>query len=162
MLRDLDKKLPMAKNFRYHEFIKSATARRNGIILDPNEHEWQSIERTANIILQPVREKFGPIRITSGYRSVELCKLVGSSPNSNHVRGEAVDFEPLKHGVRMIDIVKWIHDNLMYRELIAEYFPDGWIHAAYRFNGNVRKLKLKDPTHSYSRVTMSDLFYLYN
>lgn len=162
MLRDLNAKLPMAPNFRYKEFVRSDTASRLGIRNVPNELEWQSIERVAGNIIQPVRDQFGPIRITSGYRCVELCLKVGSSPRSNHVRGEAIDFEPVSSKVRLIDIIKWIHMNLEYRELIAEYFPNGWVHAAYRLNKNVRKLKLKDSQHNYSAITMGDLLKIYN
>jgi zinc D-Ala-D-Ala carboxypeptidase len=162
MLRNLDEKLPMAPNFRYREFVRSATALRLGIRNIPNEREWQSIERVAGNIIQPVREHFGPIRITSGYRSVQLCLEVGSSSKSNHVRGEAIDFEPVSSKVKLIDIIKWIHTNLDYREMIAEYFPGGWVHAAYRLNKNVRKLKLKDDTHNYSTISMPELLRIYN
>jgi hypothetical protein len=161
MLRDLDKKLPMAPNFRYYEFVKSETALRRGIKNEPNEQQWQSIERLAGNILQPIRNEFGSIKITSGFRCVELCLAVGSSPNSNHTRGEAADFEPVSSRTRLIDIVEWLHNNLQYRELIAEYFPHGWVHAAYRLNHNVKKLKLKDNTHNYSTVSMPQLLNIY-
>ncbi len=43
-------------------------------------------------LLQPLRNRYGkPIRVTSGYRCPELNKLVGGSPNSQHMRGEAAD-----------------------------------------------------------------------
>jgi len=161
MSRNLNKKLPMAPNFKYYEFIKSDTALRHGIKNEPNENQWHSIERVAGNILQPVREQFGPIKITSGFRCVELCYKVGSSATSNHTRGEAVDFEPVYSDIKLVDIIEWIHNNLQYRELIAEYFPHGWIHAAYRINKNVKKLKLKDPTHSYSKITIPELVKLY-
>jgi len=161
MLRNLEDKLPMAPNFRYKEFVRSATALRLGIRNIPNEQQWQSIERVAGNIIQPVREKFGPIRITSGFRSVQLCLEVGSSAKSNHTRGEAIDFEPVSSKVRLVDVLKWIHTNLDYRELIAEYFPNGWVHAAYRLNKNVRKLKLKDDRHSYSVVSMPYILNIY-
>ena len=99
MLRDLNTKLPMAPNFRYKEFVRSSTALRLGIKNIPNEHQWQSIERVAGNIIQPVREKFGRIRITSGFRSIKLCKAIGSSINSNHTRGEAIDFEPVNSDI---------------------------------------------------------------
>jgi len=162
MLRDLNKKLPMAPNFKYREFVKSDTAMRLGIRNIPNEQQWQSIERVAGNIIQPVREKFGMIRITSGFRSVELCQAIGSSPKSNHTRGEALDFEPVSSNIRLVDIIKWIHTNLDYRELIAEYFPGGWVHAAYRLNKNVRKLKLKDKRHSYASVSMPYILNIYD
>jgi len=161
MLRDLEAKLAMAPNFRYKEFVRSATALRLGIRNIPNEQQWQSIERVAGNIIQPVRERFGPVRITSGFRSVELCLQVGSSARSNHTRGEAIDFEPVSSKVRLVDVLKWIHTNLDYRELIAEYFPNGWVHAAYRQNKNVRKLKLKDDRHSYSVVSMPYILNIY-
>lgn len=161
MLRDLNKKLPMAPNFRYIDFVKSSTATRLGIVNVPNEQQWQSIERVAGNIIQPVRNQFGPIIITSGFRCVELCLKIGSSPTSNHAKGEAVDFEPLNKNIPLIDVVEWIHRNLPYRELIAEFFPGGWIHAAFRLNKNVGQLKLKDSHHNYSRVSIQELIKLY-
>jgi len=161
MLRDLEKKLPMAPNFKYKEFVKSETALRLGIKNEPTENEWQSIERVAGNILQPVRDKFGPITITSGFRSVELCLAVGSSAKSNHTRGEAVDFEPVNSDIQLITIIEWLHNNLPYRELIAEYFPNGWIHAAFRMNKNVGKLKLKDDSHNYSTLSINELLKIY-
>jgi hypothetical protein len=161
MLRDLEAKLPMAPNFRYKEFVRSVTALRYGIRNIPNEEQWQSIERVAQNIIQPVRDHFGPMRITSGFRSVQLCLKVGSSARSNHTRGEAVDFEPVNSKIRLIDVLKWIHTNLDYRELIAEYFPNGWVHAAYRLNNNIGKLKLKDDRHSYEVVTMPYILNIY-
>lgn len=161
MLRDLDKSLPMAPNFKYIDFVKSSTAARYGIENVPNEKQWQSIERVAGNIIQPVRNQFGPIIITSGFRCVELCMKIGSSPTSNHVKGEAVDFEPMNRNIKLIDVVEWIHRNLPYRELIAEYFPNGWVHVAYRLNKNVGQLKLKDRRHNYSRVSMPDLLNIY-
>lgn len=42
--------------------------------------------------LQALRTAFGrPIRITSGYRCLEHNKAVGGAPNSNHLKGLAVD-----------------------------------------------------------------------
>lgn len=161
MLRDLEQSLPMAPNFKYIDFIKSSTAARHGISNSPNEHQWQAIERVAGRIIQPVRNKFGPIVITSGYRCVELCLKVGSAPTSNHVRGEAIDFEPLNKNVKLITIIKWIHRNLPYREMIAEFFPHGWVHVAYRSNKNIGQLKLKDNDHNYSRVSINELSNLY-
>jgi len=162
MLRDLEQHLPMAPNFRYLDFVKSSTAARYGIWnIPPTEEHWQSIERVAGNILQPVRNEFGPIVITSGYRCVELCLKVGSSPTSNHVRGEAIDFEPLNRNIKLITIIEWIDRNLPYRELIAEFFPIGWVHAAYRLNKNVKQMKLKDESHNYSRISMPELLTLY-
>jgi len=141
-------------NFRYREFTKSSIAKRFGIKNIPNDSNWYNIELLVQNVLQPIRNEFGPIRITSGFRSVELCRKIGSSPNSNHTRGQAADIEPYDSSVQLVDIMKFVYDNLEYRELIAEYFPDGWIHVAYRAGDNNKQLKLKDRDHNYSRVGM--------
>lgn len=148
-------------NFQYKEFTKSNTALRKGIANIPNNDQWESVERLTLNILQPVREKFGRMRITSGFRSPELCIAVGSSRSSNHCRGEAADFEPLRNNVTLYQVLAWIYRNLEFRELIAEYFPDGWIHVAYREGANEKILKLKDQNHNYSRVDLSYIQKIY-
>ena len=160
-LRDLDSKIPGAPNFRYKEVVKSDTALRLGIENIPNEKQWQCIEKTAKLIVQPVREKFGGIKITSGFRSVQLCIEIGSSRTSNHTRGQAIDFEPVNPKIKLFDILEWIHNNLKYRELIAEFLPSGWIHCAYREGDNSRILKLKDNNHHYKRVNLEYIRKIY-
>jgi len=161
MLRDLEANIPGAYNFKYKEFIKSDIALRYGIKNEPNEDQWRCIEDLAIHILQPVRNKFGPIRITSGFRCIELCNKIGSNSKSNHTRGQAADFEPFYDDVSLYEIMEWIHNNLDYRELIAEFFPSGWIHCAYREGGNIKVLKLKDKSHNYERVKLLVIAEMY-
>lgn len=71
-------------------------------------------------ILEPVRAKFGPVAVTSAYRSPEHNQELGSmgyhsSNTSQHVLGEAADF--VIHGVKMLDVYNYIKDNLTYGEL---------------------------------------------
>ena len=59
-----------APNFTYEEFLRSDTAQREGIQNIPDKDcVWCNMEYLAREVLQPVRDKFGPIRVTSGYRS---------------------------------------------------------------------------------------------
>lgn len=157
----LKAKIPGAPNFTYGEFLKSSTALRKNIDNTPNEAQWGCIEALAQKILQPLREEFGGIRITSGFRSIALCEAIGSNKYSNHARGQASDIEPLISTVSLMDIVNFVYSELDYRELIAEFFPNGWCHIAYRENGNVRRLKLKDKDHNYTKVTIKELNKLY-
>jgi len=156
-------KITIEKNsdFLYDEFVKSDTAMRLGIKNEPNDIQWKNIELLVSKILQPVRNKFGSIRITSGFRSPELCLKVGSNASSNHTKGEAADIEPFDTKIKLFDILEWIHNNLDYRELIAEYFPGGWVHVAYREGGNTKQLKLKDSKHNYSIVTLDYIRKIY-
>lgn len=159
---NLDDKIPGAPNFTYREFIKSETAIRKGIVNMPDAEQWKRIELLAVNVLQPIRNEFGRIRISSGFRSVELCLAIGSSKTSNHARGEAADIEPKKDGVTLLNIAQFIVSELDYRTVIAEYFPDGWIHVDYRIGGNLKRLKLKDSKHNYQNVHMGYLKNLYS
>jgi len=169
VMRDLYARIPGAVNFTYGEFIKSDTAIRLGIENVPNEAQWQAIERLAVNILQPIRDQFGRVNITSGFRSVELCIAIGSfrtiggkpTVTSNHARGQAADIEPDDPSIPLIDILNFINNECDYRELIAEYFPGGWVHVAYRENANDRLLKLKDPNHNFARVEMDYINAIY-
>jgi len=155
-LRKPDEIIHGAPNFRYREFVRSDTATRLGIDNTPNESQWQCIEKVASNIMQPVREHFGRMKITSGFRSVDLCLAIGSKSTSNHTKGQAVDFEPFGN-IKLFDILEWICYNLEYRELIGEFLPGGWIHVAYREGANTKTLKLKDNNHHYKHV---DLEYI--
>ena len=84
--------MQLSTNFRLSEFTRSDTAKRLGI-----ENECSSVEQVLNLaylchmVLQPLRDRFGPIRINSGYRCPELNRAVGGVKNSQHLRGEAAD-----------------------------------------------------------------------
>ncbi|OQB08353.1 MAG: Peptidase M15 [Parcubacteria group bacterium ADurb.Bin216] len=143
--------------------MHSTTAIRQGIDNSPNEKQWQAIEAQALFIWQPVRNVFGPIRINSGFRCPELNTFIGGSSTSNHLLGEAGDGEPLIEYVTLLEVLKFIYNNLPFHELIAEYFPDGWIHASYRAGVNPPRklLKLKDKNHNYTVVNLQYIEKLY-
>ena len=162
--RELEAKIPGAPDFKYKELIKSDTAIRKGIVNCPNEIQWQHLERMAQTILQPVREEFGPLRVTSAFRCPELCLAIGSTAKSTHTFGWAADFEPFySTDVRLFTILEWVFENLEFDTLIAEYFPEGWIHCTYAGSPERKRhrLKLKDPTHNYDLVSMGNMRQLY-
>lgn len=121
-----------APNFTYEELLHSDTAVREGIQNVPDDlRVWDNMEYLAREVLQPVRDKFGPIRVTSGYRSAALNKVIpGSSATSHHCSGSAADIEPVRKDVSLRDIFSFIATELPFTELIAENLPDGWVHVA--------------------------------
>jgi hypothetical protein len=145
-------------NFKYSEFTDSYTALRHGIDNIPKDPEiWRNIERLVGNVLQPVRDKMGIVIIKSGYRCPELNKVIGGSTNSNHTRGEAADFVVAQEGRTILTVCKWIAKQLEFRELIAEYPPDGWVHVAYRQYANNNEIKLKDNDHNYAKVDIKHI-----
>ena len=124
----------LSRNFSLQELIKSDTAIRKGIDNNPNSDQIEKLKALWENILQPVRDHFGRVKVTSGYRSVELCMAIGSSANSQHAKAEAADFECL--GVDNAELSDWIKNNLDYDQLILEYYTpgepnSGWIHCSY-------------------------------
>ena len=114
----------LSKNFALSELTKSATAERLNVDNTPNLYHLVNLTHLAIHILQPVRDKFGPVTVTSGYRSPELCQAIGSSINSQHTKAEAADFEV--EGVDNADVAYWIKDNIPnWDQMILEFYTIG-------------------------------------
>ena len=84
--------MKLTRNFSLAELIKSDTAIRKGIDNNPNADQIEKLKLLCENILQPVRDHFGRVKVTSGFRSSELCVSIGSSVNSQHAKAEAADF----------------------------------------------------------------------
>ena len=124
----------LSRNFTLSELTKSDTAIRKGINNNPNAEQIEKLKALCENILQPVRDHFGRVKITSGYRSVELCAAIGSSARSQHAKPEAADFEC--PGVDNAELADWIHRELPYDQLILEFYTpgepnSGWIHCSW-------------------------------
>jgi|TARA_R110000796_G_scaffold17639_8_gene54158 hypothetical protein len=124
----------LSRNFTLLELTKSDTAVRKGIDNEPNADQIDKLKMLCENILQPVRDHFGRVKVTSGYRSPELCAAIGSSVNSQHCKAEACDFECV--GVDNAEVADWVKMNCETDQLILEYYTpgqpnSGWIHASY-------------------------------
>jgi len=134
--------MKLSKNFSLAEFTKSQTALRRGIDNDPLPEHLEAAKALFEHVAQPVRDKFGPTVVNSGYRSPDLNRAVGGSTTSQHSKGEAVDIEV--PGTANYDVAKFIQDNLEFDQLILEFYtpgiPDsGWVHVSYKKDGDNRK-----------------------
>ena len=124
----------LSRNFTLSELIKSDTAIRKGINNNPNAEQIEKLKSLCENILQPVRDHFGRVKVTSGFRSPELCLAIGSSINSQHAKAEAADFEVI--GTSNAELADWIYSNLEPDQLILEFFEpsepnSGWIHCSW-------------------------------
>lgn len=68
----------LTKNFNLIEFYSKDGVR-------PKPGRWRTYKAWCRQIGEPMRKKFGPCMITSGYRTPERNKLVGGEPGSYHV-----------------------------------------------------------------------------
>ena len=124
----------LSRNFTLSELIKSDTAIRRGINNNPNAEQIEKLKALCENILQPVRDHFGRVKVTSGFRSVELCEAIGSSARSQHAKAEAADFEVI--GTDNAELFDWIKNNLSPDQLILEFYTpgepnSGWIHCSW-------------------------------
>jgi len=124
----------LSRNFSLQELIKSDTAIRKGIDNNPNADQVEKLKALCENILQPVRDHFGRVKVTSGFRSPELCQAIGSSLTSQHSKAEAANFECI--GTDNAELADWIYKNLEIDQLILEFYTpgepnSGWIHASY-------------------------------
>ena len=133
----------LSPNFSLQELTKSQTATRLGIDNTPTEKHINALKALCLHVLEPCRKQFArSITPSSGYRSKELCKAIGSKATSQHAKGQAVDFKVI--GVSNLELAEWIRDNLEFDQLILEFYkPDdpnaGWVHCSYRADGKNRK-----------------------
>ena len=141
----------LSKNFSLNEFTKSVSAIRNGIDNSPSSEHIRNIQLLVKYVLQPLREALGsPIRITSGYRSEALNKLIGGSyrmikgkyvATSQHCRGQAADIQFRVDGLMKNKEIwdKVIELGLPFDQMINE-FDYSWIHISYNHEHNRKSL----------------------
>ena len=96
----------LSDNFTLYELIRSDS--HPEMVNYPSEEIIQHLKDFCQNVLQPLRDKYGPIRINSGYRNRKLNSAVGGVANSIHqimdsreviFQGVAVDIVPLKYNV---------------------------------------------------------------
>ena len=132
--------MKLSKDFTLQELSKSETADQNNINNIPTADHITNLVLLCQHILQPVRLHFDkPVTITSGYRSPELCLLVGSKPTSQHTFGQAADFKIA--GVPNKVVSDWIVNTLDFDQCILEFWKQeepnsGWVHCSYSFDNN--------------------------
>jgi len=138
----------LSDHFSLAEFTKSQTAIRKGIKNEPKEEAIENMRLLCENILEPVRAYYGlPFTLNSGFRSLGLNTEIGSSPTSQHVTGQAADFEIPT--ISNKDIAHWIRDSLDYDQLLLEFYKEGdpssgWVHCSYVGFENRKQAKTFD------------------
>jgi len=128
--------MQLSEHFSLAELTKSSTAARMGINNEPRATVIEKLVLVCENILEPVRNHYGvPFSPNSGFRCLALNREIGSSDKSQHVAGEAVDFEVL--GVRNKETALWVRDNCDFDQIILEFYKEGephsgWVHCSYR------------------------------
>jgi zinc D-Ala-D-Ala carboxypeptidase len=131
--------MKLSANFSLNELTKSDTATRHDIDNTPTMQVIENLQDLVDNVLQPLREKFGPVVVTSGYRSPAVNRAIGGSTTSDHCLGYAADFEVL--GMDNRELALYIQYNLKFKQLILEFYRDGvpdsgWVHCSFQKDAN--------------------------
>lgn len=127
----------LTKNFTLDEFTTSQTAARNGLDNTPGETEKANLLKVAQW-LQSLRDLIervdGPcsIRVSSGFRSKKVNRLIGSRDTSAHVHGLAADFTASGYTAReLFEFIRTHMRETPFDQIILEY--DTWIHLGLEY-----------------------------
>ena len=126
----------ISKHISDKEATKSITALRLGIDNTPNGTAYNNMKTLAANVFEPLRDWVGgPIKITSMYRSPELCDALGSNGRtSQHTKGQAIDIDDIYGHKTNAEMFEYIKNNLEFDQLIWEFGnednPD-WLHISY-------------------------------
>ena len=119
---------PVAPHFNYYE----CTCTNHSEHLEENRlrgfNKLYTLADTVLILGENIRSHFNkPVIVLSLYRYLELNRAVGSKDNSQHPKGEALDF--YVRGVPLLDVFLWIwkESDIRWGQLILE---PSWIHIS--------------------------------
>lgn len=144
----------LTAHFTLAEFTRSESAKRHGVSNMPTAEHQENLVVLCEKILEPLRAKFGPINISSGYRSKVLNHYIGGSLSSQHCEGKAADIDMDGMGsVSNKEIFEYIQLNLDFDQMIWEFGnttnPD-WVHVSFNAIKNrkqvLRALKVNGKT----------------
>jgi len=140
----------LSSHFSRAEFEHSDTAIAHGIVNVMGPMQLANARSLCMNILEPLRAELGrAIVLTSGYRCLQVNRLVGSSDGSQHVQGMAAD---INDGGSRYKLAQHIAaSTLDFDQLILEaYHPgqplSGWVHVSRKPGGPQRRQILTIPT----------------
>ena len=130
--KEIDLGMKLSKNFTLGEFVRSATAERLGIDNTPSEAQIANLRNLCCQVAQPLRDRFGPILINSGFRSEELNEAVRGVGQSQHLTGCAMDIhvKDVETGRRYYE---FIVRHCQFDQMLYEFAQKGrviWLHVS--------------------------------
>jgi len=121
------------------EFENSPTATTHGINNKMSLSQIESAKLLCENVFEPLRSYLNtPIKISSGFRSLQLNRMIKGSSSSQHCKGEAMDLQIGANGFF------FIKTKLDFDQLIWEFGNDenpSWVHVSYSSKNRKQVLK---------------------
>ena len=136
----LRKKAIPAGNLSPNFTLEELTVTNTGIANVPTAEERANLARLALEILEPMRSHFGPLRVTSSFRSRAVNTAIGGATSSEHMSARAADLYDMS-GATAQDMIHWLYtqrDNLPLNQVIREDHT-GHLHVSIAAEGQTPK-----------------------
>lgn len=124
----------VSKHFSWAELTRTGSTELQQINRQEAEQYRAALTALATTILEPIRAKFGPLKVNSAFRGASVNAKVGGSKTSQHLRGEAADI--VAPSVTVEELHRWIvtESGLPYGQCILERTaparPFSWVHVS--------------------------------
>lgn len=117
--------MQLTPNFTLSELTATAT----GLDNVPSEDQTRSLLFLTVFLLQPIRDRWGRIRVNSAFRSAKVNRAIGGAAGSQHQDGEAADIVP--EDAAIDEVFRWCRENLRFGQAILETKGSArWIHIS--------------------------------
>ncbi len=128
----------LSQNFSLSEMLYSEKAVELGVSNDPTSMQVSRIMDATQNLYQPVRDGIGPMKVTSGFRSLELNTAVKGAKGGAHPAAWALDSQP--ELMSLEGAMRWLWNNkqLKFDQAILELGKhhdrtnDDWLHLGFR------------------------------
>lgn len=124
----------VSKHFSWAELTRTGSTELQAINREEAEQYRAALTALATTILEPIRAKFGPLKVNSAFRGASVNAKVGGSKTSQHLKGEAADI--VAPSVSVEELHRWIvtESGLPYGQCILEKTaparPYSWVHVS--------------------------------
>lgn len=132
----------ISKHITYLEATVSQTASRKKIENIPNAEQLANMKLVAEKCFEIAREHFGPIKVSSFFRSEKLNLAVGGVATSQHCKGQAIDMQAIAPTTNAM-LFNFVKENLEYDQLIWEYGDEhnpAWVHVSFSKKHNRKQV----------------------
>ena len=104
-----------------HFTLEERTTTNTGLPNVPSRAQKANLALLADKVLEPLRAQFGPLRITSGFRSPAVNSAVNGSSTSSHMDGFAADLYSMA-GKSAATMAAWLYGQplIPLRQVIVE------------------------------------------